>query len=175
MDDYSQLLRSSAMAGLLFGAYWVLKYLCLMAIFAAPMMAFLYLILTLMVPFLAYYLTKRYRNTFPPGSRFSFMHGFRYSIMLYLFAALIVSIPHFIFYSRILPANMDLIMAQMEQMSSILDQMYGSDWREIMSNAFNVKPAYRVGSDISTNVFWGIVFSIPVGLILKRKAIETPH
>ena len=52
-----------------------------------------------------------------------------------------------------------------------MTQLFGTDeWREVMEQMLKVRPMSRVINDISSNFFWGALFSIPVGLILKRKA-----
>ncbi|AUR48602.1 hypothetical protein PGTDC60_1432 [Porphyromonas gingivalis TDC60] len=171
MEDRSNLFRLSSLMGLIFGAFWCLKYICVMLAFRIPFLLLLYIPLTCFVPFLAYILTKRYRNVLPQEMRFSFMHGWQFSTLLYLFAAVLVAIPHYYFYAEIMPAHMPDIMAQLEQSSGLMTQLFGTDeWREVMEQMLKVRPMSRVINDISSNFFWGALFSIPVGLILKRKA-----
>ena len=157
--------------GLVFGAFWCLKYICVMLAFSMPLLLLLYLPLTCFVPFMAHILTRRYRNSLPKQDRFSFMHGWQFSTLLYLFAAILVSIPPYFFYAYILPAHLPNLMEQLQESSAMMTQMFGSeDWREAVEQGLSVRPATRVLNDISSNFFWGALFSIPVGLILRRRA-----
>ena len=97
MEENKGLLLKCAMSyGLAMGIYWVIKYLFLIFGYSIPSLIFIYEGLSLAVPFIAYYLTKRYRQDI--GGSISFFHAWRFGIMLYFFAALIVSIEHFIFF-----------------------------------------------------------------------------
>lgn len=174
MEDRSNLFRASASMGLIFGAFWCLKYICVLLVFRLPLLILLYLPLTCVVPFMAYKLTKRYRETLSKDQPFSFMHGWQFSTLLYLFAAILVSIPHYFFYANIFPVHMPEIMAQLEQSNLLMNNMFESEeWHQILESAMKVRPISRVMSDISSNFFWGAIFSIPVGWILKRPA--TPN
>ena len=97
MEENKGLLLKCAMSyGLAMGIYWVIKYLFLIFGYSIPSLIFIYEGLSLAVPLIAYYLTKRYRQDI--GGSISFFHAWRFGIMLYFFAALIVSIEHFIFF-----------------------------------------------------------------------------
>ncbi len=171
MEDRSNLFRMSALMGLIFGAFWCLKYICVMLVFNMPLLILLYLPLTCFVPFMAHILTRRYRNSLPEQDRFSFMHGWQFSTLLYLFAAILVSIPHYFFYADILPTHLPNLKAQLQESSAMMTQIFGTEnWQEALEQGLSVRPAARVLNDISTNFFWGALFSIPVGLILRRRA-----
>ena len=90
MEENKGLLLKCAMSyGLAMGIYWVIKYLFLIFGYSIPSLIFIYEGLSLAVPLIAYYLTKRYRQDI--GGSISFFHAWRFGIMLYFFAALIVS------------------------------------------------------------------------------------
>ena len=86
MEENKGLLLKCAMSyGLAMGIYWVIKYLFLIFGYSIPSLIFIYEGLSLAVPFIAYYLTKRYRQDI--GGSISFFHAWRFGIMLYFFAA----------------------------------------------------------------------------------------
>lgn len=163
-EDRSNLINEAAKNGLLFGVFWVLKYLCVLGVFSLPFLGLIYLGLTVYVPFMAYSLTKKYRDSLPT-EKFSFSHGWLYGVFLYIFASIIVTIPHFIFYNFVLPDKMPEILAQMQAIgidSNTLDL--------IKEASYGISPIKRSIGDISTNTIWGIIFSIPVAIFLKRDA-----
>ncbi len=90
MEENKNLLLKGAMTyGLAMGIYWVVKYIFFIFSVSVPSLSLVYWLLTLAVPFIAYYMTKRYRHDI--GGRISFFHAWRFGTMLYFFAALIVS------------------------------------------------------------------------------------
>ena len=63
MEENKGLLLKCAMSyGLAMGIYWVIKYLFLIFGYSIPSLIFIYEGLSLAVPLIAYYLTKRYRQ-----------------------------------------------------------------------------------------------------------------
>ena len=118
MEENKGLLLKCAMSyGLAMGIYWVIKYLFLIFGYSIPSLIFIYEGLSLAVPFIAYYLTKRYRQDI--GGSISFFHAWRFGIMLYFFAALIVSIEHFIFFQFIAPPASDAFSSSCSGWSAI--------------------------------------------------------
>ena len=74
MEENKGLLLKCAMSyGLAMGIYWVIKYLFLIFGYSIPSLIFIYEGLSLAVPLIAYYLTKRYRQDI--GGSISFFHA----------------------------------------------------------------------------------------------------
>lgn len=166
MEDNKGLLLKCAMSyGLAMGIYWVIKYLFLIFGYSIPPLIFIYEGLSLAVPFIAYYLTKRYRQDI--GGSISFFHAWRFGIMLYFFAALIVSVEHFVFYQFIAPP--DFISNTMDQAVKVLkDANFDSEILETVKQT-NITPIHMAIQQIFNNIFYGIIFSIPVAALVCRK------
>lgn len=165
LEDRSGLYHHAAKSGLVFGLFWIIKYLCVFGIFRMPLfMGLIYMGLTIYVPFMAYSLTKKYRDSLS-SERFSFSHGWLFGILLYFFASILVTIPHFIFYSYILPSNLPQILDQMRSVGFDKTLL-----RAIETSMNEISPIKRALGDISNNTIWGIVFSLPVAILLKRNA-----
>lgn len=63
MEENKNLLLKGAMTyGLAMGIYWVVKYIFFIFSVSVPSLSLVYWLLTLAVPFIAYYMTKRYRQ-----------------------------------------------------------------------------------------------------------------
>ncbi|GAD08497.1 hypothetical protein PORCAN_2145 [Porphyromonas crevioricanis JCM 13913] len=165
MQRTSSLYGAAATYGLIFGAFWVIKYVFFMSAFRSPLLGLLYLPLTSLDPVVAYYLTRRYRNSLPERA-FSFGQGWRFGVLLYFFAAILVSIPHYYFYHSILPQHLPLFMEQMEEV--LRPMMDSSVWEEMQRNLTSTSPIKRVINDIWSNCIWGILLSLPVAAILRR-------
>ena len=60
MEENKNLLLKGAMTyGLAMGIYWVVKYIFFIFSVSVPSLSLVYWLLTLAVPFIAYYMTKR--------------------------------------------------------------------------------------------------------------------
>mgnify|MGYP003180630236 CR=1 FL=1 len=157
MEENKGLLLKCAMSyGLAMGIYWVIKYLFLIFGYSIPSLIFIYEGLSLAVPLIAYYLTKRYRQDI--GGSISFFHAWRFGIMLYFFAALIVSIEHFIFFQAIV---------------ALKNADFNSEVIEAISRT-NFTPIHMAIQGIFNNIFYGIILSIPVAALVCRKQTASP-
>lgn len=163
MEENKGLLLKCAMSyGLAMGIFWVVKYLFLIFAYSVPFLIFIYMILTLAVPFVAYAFTKRYRQDI--GGNISFFHAWRFGIMLYFFAALIVAIEHFIFFQFIAPP--DFLANTISQFVESMKNSYMSEEIIDAVSRINFTPIHMAIQGIFNNIFYGIILSIPVAAIV---------
>lgn len=165
MEENKNLLLKGAMTyGLAMGIYWVAKYIIFIFSTKNPSLNVIYWLLTLAVPFIAYYLTKRYKDDI--GGNISFFHAWRFGTMLYFFAAIIVSLEHFVFYQFI--ASPDFVANAMSQVSEMLKESTVNT--EIIDSLTKVRisPIQMAIQGIFNNVFYGIIFSIPVAALVRK-------
>ena len=165
MEENKNLLLKGAMTyGLAMGIYWVVKYIFFIFSVSVPSLSLVYWLLTLAVPFIAYYMTKRYRPDI--GGRISFFHAWRFGTMLYFFAALIVSLEYFVFYQFIAPP--DFVANAIGQLTTVLkDSQVSSEMIDSLSK-IRISPIHMAIQGIFNNVFYGIILSIPVAALLCR-------
>ncbi len=102
-------LRNAARAGMFLGLFFALKYLLFINAFSYPILALVFFIATLSVPFLAYSITKAYRDLYFQGQTFKFRVAWVHGTWLYLFASIVLLIPVYYFYTRALPDSIPLI------------------------------------------------------------------
>lgn len=171
MEENKGLLLKYAMSyGVALGIYWVIKYLFLIFGYSIPSLILIYEGLSLAVPFIAYHLTKRYRQEI--GGNISFFHAWRFGIMLYFFAALIVSIEHFIFFQFIAPPDF-LSNTMTQAIAALKDANFSSELIEAISRT-NITPIHMTIQGIFNNIFYGIILSIPVAALVCRKQTAGP-
>ena len=165
MEENKNLLLKGAMTyGLAMGIYWVVKYIFFIFSVSVPSLSLAYWLLTLAVPFIAYYMTKRYRQDI--GGRISFFHAWRFGTMLYFFSALIVSLEYFVFYQFIAPP--DFVANAIGQLTTVLkDSQVSSEMIDSLSK-IRISPIHMAIQGIFNNVFYGIILSIPVAALLCR-------
>lgn len=172
MEEKKDLLMKSAMSyGLGMGIFWVIKYLFLVFRYSTPTLIFIYQMLCFAVPVVAYYMTKQYRQDI--GGSISFSHAWRFGLMLYFFAALIVSVEHYVFYQYIAPPD---FLSNMMNQAVVALQEAKMDSEVINSiNQTNFTPIHMTIQGIFNNIFYGIILSIPVAtLVSRKKAVQTP-
>lgn len=163
-ENKSLLLKGAMTYGFILGIYWVIKYLFFIFGVSIPTLALVYWGLTLAVPLIAYQLTKRYRNDI--GGQISFFHAWRFGMMLYFFAALIVSIEHFIFFQFI--AGPNFLVSSVNQVMEILKESQMSTEVVDSVRQLNLSPIHMAIQGIFNNIFYGIILSIPVAALLCR-------
>ena len=165
MEENKGLLLKCAMSyGLAMGIYWVIKYLFLIFGYSIPSLIFIYEGLSLAVPLIAYYLTKRYRQDI--GGSISFFHAWRFV------AALIVSIEHFIFFQFIAPPDF-LNNTMTQAIVALKNADFNSEVIEAISRT-NFTPIHMAIQGIFNNIFYGIILSIPVAALVCRKQTASP-
>ena len=167
MEDKSKLVKYAATLGLYMGVYWALKYLCVIFGGKIEALGTLYMAMTAVVPFMGYRFTMIYRAQLGNDRSFSFFHGWQFGVFLYTFAAIIVSLSHFYYYRNILGA--EGISEVMRQSLSVLseakiDSRIVEQARQIVPTPFQMTI-----QGILNNILAGVVFSIPVALLTKKR------
>ena len=159
---------SAAMSyGFSLGIFWIVKYIFYMFSMRFSYLVVIYWGMSLVVPYLAYLLTKRYREDL--GGVISFSQAWRFGVLIYLFAAMLVSIMHYVFYRFVAPPN--FFSSAVEHTIASLKQMQ-VDSKVISSiESMNFSPIHMALQGILNNIFYGIILSLPVAaLVCRRKS-----
>lgn len=159
---------SAAMSyGFSLGIFWIVKYIFYMFSMRFSYLVVIYWGMSLVVPYLAYLLTKRYREDL--GGVISFSQAWRFGVLIYLFAAMLVSVMHYVFYRFVAPP--DFLSSAVEQTIASLKQMQ-VDSKVISSiGSMNFSPIHMALQGILNNIFYGIILSLPVAaLVCRRKS-----
>lgn len=159
---------SAAMSyGFSLGIFWIVKYIFYMFSMRFSYLVVIYWEMSLVVPYLAYLLTKRYREDL--GGIISFSQAWRFGVLIYLFAAMLVSVMHYVFYRFVAPP--DFLSSAVEQTIASLKQMQ-VDSKVISSiESMNFSPIHMALQGILNNIFYGIILSLPVAaLVCRRKS-----
>ena len=129
-----------------------------------PLLSSLYWGMTIMVPYIAYRFTKRYREQL--GGQIGFFHAWQFGILLYFFAALIVSLAHYGFYRYIAPD--DFLANSISEAVSLLQNSQIDNQLIQSLQEVRITPIQMAIQGIFNNLFYGIIFSIPVAALLGR-------
>lgn len=171
-------MRHATKMGLYLGLFFIAKYLCVMYTLEYPLLFLVYLVATLAVPFIAYRYTRLYRDSFPERIGFPMLVAWSHGLYLYLFATILVLIPHYIYYSAILPEQIVYIersfteaYAQNPKLQELFAPLFGglSVGEYLRQWLAETSVGRMLWSDFSTNIFFGSILSLINAAILRRK------
>ncbi len=165
MEENKNLLVKAAMTfGFAMGLFWVIKYIFFILGATSPTMSSVYLGFSTLVPFIAYRFTLRYRQM--AGGQIGFFHAWQFGVLLYTFAALIVSLMHYIYYRYMAPP--DLIANAVNQTIEFLKQNNADQKILDSTGDITFTPIQMAIQGIFSNIFYGVLLSIPVAAIACR-------
>ncbi len=170
-------MQHAARAGQMLGLLFIVKYFCLMYSLEVPGLLYLFVFGTVAVPFVAYRLTRSYRDALPAEAPFPVMIAWAHGVFLYLFATLLVLIPHYLFYTDVFPEQIPLLEARLEEAylgdprrKIMMDRLLGGQGlgdflRGWLASTSTFEKLWR---DFSVNLFWGSLLSLVNALFLRR-------
>ncbi len=91
--------RYAMLFGTYMGGFWILKFILFPVGLSVPFLLFLFMGLTLCVPFMGYYYARMYRNQVCGGG-ISFLHAWVFTVFMYMFWGSILAFPTALFVMR---------------------------------------------------------------------------
>lgn len=166
--------RYAMLFGTYMGGFWILKFILFPVGLSVPFLLFLFMGLTLCVPYYA----RMYRNQVCGGG-ISFLHAWVFTVFMYMFAALLAAVAHYIYFRFI---DHGYVINTCETMVDTLAQsnMPGMDsyiatYQEALETARLLSPIDITLQMISSNVFWGSILAFPTALfVMRRKKDDAP-
>lgn len=163
--------RYAMLFGTYMGGFWILKFILFPVGLSVPFLLFLFMGLTLCVPFMGYYYARMYRNQVCGGG-ISFLHAWVFTVFMYMFAALLAAVAHYIYFRFI---DHGYVINTCETMVDTLAQsnMPGMDsyiatYQEALETARLLSPIDITLQMISSNVFWGSILAFPTALFVME-------
>lgn len=152
--------RYAMLFGTYMGGFWILKFI----LFPVGLMG--------------YYYARMYRNQVCGGG-ISFLHAWIFTVFMYMFAALLAAVAHYIYFRFI---DHGYVINTCETMVDTLAQsnMPGMDsyiatYQEALETALLLSPIDITLQMISSNVFWGSILAFPTALfVMRRKKDDAP-
>ena len=159
--------------GLYMGIFWAVKFVFFPLGFSYPVFSFIFLLLTIMVPFVGAWFVKKIRDGVLDG-RLGFWQAFLLSTNIYMYTSLIAAIVHFIYFRFI--DNGFILNSYLESVNQ-MQELLGSG--EAAANIEMLKanvelmgtlsPIQIVFSLLSNNVVFGLFISLLAAVFLKRR------
>lgn len=173
MAEGRQFLQKYAMHfGTFMGVYWVLKFILFPLGLLVPFLFFLYLGLTLGIPFMGYYYTKMYRDK-ACGGYIDFGHAWLFTMAMFMFSSILTSAAHFIYFrfidnGHILHSYRSLIDNAM-QLNVQGTEGYFTQIQESLDLFASLTPIDITLQLLSTNVFLAAFLSLFISLFIQKK------
>ena len=161
--------------GAYLGVFWIVGALFFPLGLGNPFLFLAFISFVLCGPFIAYRYVRAYRNS-ACGGYISFIHGWTFTVLMYMFAALLAAAAHYVYFrfidqGYILNTYAALVdqfftqgssdaagmVAYKEQIEMALDQLSMLTPIEITLQLF------------SNNVFWGVFLAIPTALFAMKR------
>lgn len=172
LENRNYLQKYAMHFGTYMGIYWVLKFILFPLGLSIPFLLFLFVGLTLGVPFMGYYYTKMYRDKIC-GGEIRFLHAWMFTVFMYMFAALLTAVAHFVYFRFI---DQGFVV---NTYTAIIDgflhsdiagiETYSSQLKDTMNAISSLSPIEISLQLLSQNVFYGSILALPTALIVMKK------
>ena len=154
--------------GTYMGVFWILKFTLLPLGMTSPFLLLLFICLTLCVPFMGYYYTKIYRDKVCGGT-IGFLHAWVFDIFMYVCAALLTAVAHYVYFRFIDQGFMlDTLRQQSMQMTGNI-LMSPEQMKTYIDTMVTLTPTDITLSMVSSNIYYCALLSIPTALIAMRR------
>lgn len=167
--------RYAMVFGTYMGGYWILKFIFFPLGLMVPFLLFLFAGLTLCVPFMGYHYTKIYRNQVC-GGNISFLRAWMFTVFMYIFAALLTAVAHYIYFRFI---DYGFVINAYEKMLNNFShsdipgmEAYVTQLKDVMTVMQSFTPIDITMQLVSQNVFYGCLLAIPTALFVMRRKQE---
>lgn len=174
-ENKINLQRCAMHFGTYMGVYWIVKFILFLMGLSNPLLLFLFLILTIAVPFIGYYYARSFREKFCDGN-ITFIQSWIFLIFMYLFAALLVAVTHYIYFRFIdngyvmdVYANM---FEQVKDMPGFAEIMGQYQYKEIIEAIRSMSAIEITMQLLSQNILYcSILALITAPFVAKKKQV----
>lgn len=158
--------------GTLMGLFWIIKFTFLPLGFTIPLLQLLFVLLTFFVPILGYLYARKFRNRYCGGS-ITFSRAFAFTVLMYLFAALLAAVAHYTYFRYIDNGFLiDSYIGQLEAMKpTATEELKESidQFIEGFSLISSLSPIQLTFQLISQNFMYGVLLALPTALLVMRR------
>ena len=174
IEDRSNLHRVSMAAGTVMGAFWIFKFIFFPLGMSMPVLMLVFGILTICVPFIGYRLACHYRDKFSNNNGgIGFVHAFTFCLFMYMYASLLTSVGHLIYFQFI---DHGFVLEKLQDMFDTVKESplpgmdsYLEQYQLAIDTYAILNPVDITLQLVSQNMFYGLLMALPTALIVKKK------
>lgn len=171
-NSSNRILNGAMMYGTAMGVFWILKFVLVPLIFTIPFTSLMFLGLTAAVPFLGYFFVRQYRNRYCLNGQIGFMQAWMFSLLMYTFAALLVSVAHYVFFRYIDGGSMlATYNSMLDELQNVTPEMNDlvTQYRQAVDLIAAMSPIELTIQLVLNNIFYGMMLSLPTAFIVSLK------
>lgn len=166
----NQLVNGAMVYGTSMGLFWILKFMLVPFIFTVPLTSLCFLGLTVAVPFLGYFFVRQYRNRYCVDGRIGFMQAWMFSLLMYAFAALLVSVAHYVFFRYIdggtMVATYRSLLDELQSAAPEVEAMI-TRCHQAADLIASMTPIDLTMQLVMNNLFYGMLLALPTALFVS--------
>jgi hypothetical protein len=157
--------------GTCMGIFWIFKFTLLPLGLQYSFLLLAYIILTAAVPVVGYKYVANYRDKVCGGS-ISFSHACWFTMMMYMFAAMLTSVAHYIYFAFIDNGYLVNKMTAVINMALTVSPVSPQE-KETLDEALDMfsalTPADFTLQYLSSDIFFCCLLAVPTALLVMRK------
>ncbi|MBO7418235.1 MAG: DUF4199 domain-containing protein [Bacteroidaceae bacterium] len=174
IEDRKNLQRVSMAAGTIMGTYWILKFIFFPLGMSMSFFMLVFGVLTLFVPFIGHHLLCLYRDRYSNNNgSIGFIHAFTFCLFMYMYASLLTSVGHLIYFQFI---DHGFVLERLQDMFDTVKESplpgmdkYVEQYQLAIDTYSLLNPVDITLQLVSQNMFYGLLMALPTALIAKRK------
>jgi hypothetical protein len=171
MNQNKNTLFYARRAGTVMGIFWISKFILLPLGFEIPFLHLIFMFLTLAVPVVGYQLVKKYRDNIL-GGVIKFSHAFTYTMGIFLFASLLTTMAHFIYFRFIdkgyIISKIETIINEVLTAVPTGKSNYFTEMNKTIEIVGSLSPIEITLQMMGNNLFYGTIYAIIIALFVKK-------
>ena len=171
-NNRSLMHRNAMLMGTWLGGFWIFKFIFFPLGLLYPFCSMIFMGLTISMPYMAYKWVNMYRDNMLGGS-ITFAHAYMFSLYMFLFASLLTTIAHYVYFAFI---DQGFLYETYSQTTTMLEVQGGKEIQELTAQFNEALDAFKTLTpiDITLNIMsWnftcGIFLSLIIALFVKKK------
>lgn len=171
--------QSAAMElGLIMGIFMIIKFCFYIIGFNHPFLQLVFIVSTLLMPYVAYRLMVLVRNKIYNGI-LNFSKSFGICFSMHLYASLLVAVAHYVYFHYLdqgkLIANYKEAVDMLAMVNQSVTQDSVTQLKDILDLLGNMSALDITMQLMSNNVLYAIIISLPLALLVKKNTLTNQN
>ena len=174
MTEKKRTFQEDAMRyGTLMGIFWTLKFVLFPMGMQSPLLLMAFFLLTLIVPVVGFFLVRQYRDRECEGV-LTFSRAFLFTSFMYMFAALFVTIAHYIYFkymdNGLIVGTYQEMLTQMNELATPETKASIDQFQQALDVISTLSPLEICIQLITQNIFYCTLLALPTALLATRNS-----
>lgn len=164
--------RYATFCGTLMGLFWLAKFTLIPLGMVMPLLMFLFLVLSICVPFVAYAMARNFRNRYC-GGVMNFGEAWLFLFLTFLYASLLTAMGYYIYFrfidgGFILNALEETVNEFVATLPQIQREQMGAQMRELIHAQRSLTPITIALQQMSQNLMLGAIMALIIAPFVKK-------